>query len=93
MEFVWVLQISGAAPANHFVDGYAGAISDRQPPMYFPLGGGTLRGIGREGKIVWSRVFVEGNALHVDMGLGSVIDFHRKRRSDGGCRRHRNGLW
>lgn len=72
-DFVWVLQISGAAPASHFVDGYRGASSDRQPPMYFPLGGGTLKGIGKPGKIVWSRVFVEGNALHVDMGLGSVV--------------------
>lgn len=73
-DFVWVLQISGAAPANHFVDGYRGASSERQPPMYFPLGGGTLKGIGRPGKIVWSRVFVENNSLHVDMGLGSVIE-------------------
>lgn len=72
-DFVWVLQISGAAPASHFVDGYRGASSERQPPMYFPLGGGTLKGVGRPGKIVWSRVFVEGNRLHVDMGLGSVV--------------------
>jgi hypothetical protein len=72
-EFVWVLQISGAAPASHFVDGYRGASSDRQPPMYFPLGGGTLKGVGRPGKIVWSRVFVEGGSLQVDMGLGSVV--------------------
>ncbi len=73
-DFVWVLQISGAAPASHFVDGYRGASSERQPPMYFPLGGGTLKGIGKPGKIVWSRVFVEGNALHIDMGLGSVVE-------------------
>lgn len=73
-EFVWVLQISGAAPASHFVDGYRGAASERQPAMYFPLGGGTLKGVGRPGKIVWSRVFVEGNALHVDLGLGSVVE-------------------
>ncbi|MGC1784662.1 MAG: fucose isomerase [Acidobacteriaceae bacterium] len=73
-DFVWVLQISGAAPASHFVDGYRGALSERQPPMYFPLGGGTLKGIGRPGKIVWSRVFVEGGTLHVDIGLGSVIE-------------------
>jgi L-fucose isomerase-like protein len=72
-DFVWVLQISGAAPASHFVDGYRGASSERQPPMYFPLGGGTLKGVGRPGKIVWSRVFVEDNALHVDLGLGSVV--------------------
>ena len=72
-DFVWVLQISGAAPASHFVGGYAGASSERQPPMYFPLGGGTLKGVGKPGEIVWSRVFVEGNALHVDMGLGTVV--------------------
>lgn len=71
--FVWVLQISGAAPASHFVGGYAGAASERQPPMYFPLGGGSLKGVGRPGEIVWSRVFVEDGALHVDMGRGSVV--------------------
>jgi len=27
--------------------------------MYFPLGGGTLKGISKPGEIVWSRVFVE----------------------------------
>jgi hypothetical protein len=71
--FVWLLQISGAAPANHFVDGYAGARSERQPAMYFPLGGGSLKGIGKPGEIVWSRVFVEGGALHADLGRGTVV--------------------
>ena len=71
--FVWVLQISGAAPANHFAGGYAGARSERQPAMYFPLGGGSLKGIGKPGEIVWSRVFVEGNALHADVGRGTVV--------------------
>jgi hypothetical protein len=73
-DFVWVLQISGAAPASHFVGGYQGASSERQPPMYFPLGGGTLKGVGKAGEIVWSRVFVEGGALHVDIGRGSVVE-------------------
>ena len=72
-DFVWVLQISGAAPANHFVGGYAGAKSERQPAMYFPLGGGSLKGVGKPGEIVWSRVFVEGGALHVDLGRGTVV--------------------
>ncbi len=72
-EFVWLLQISGAAPANHFVDGYAGATSERQPAMYFPLGGGSLKGVGKPGEIVWSRVFVEGGALHADLGRGTVV--------------------
>ncbi len=70
--FVWTLQISGAAPSSHFVNGYAGAISERQPPMYFPLGGGTLKGIGKPGEIVWSRVFVMNGAVHADLGRGSV---------------------
>jgi len=56
-EFVWVLQISGAAPASHLRGGYAGASSHRQPAMYSPMGGGTLKGVGRPGEIVWSRVF------------------------------------
>jgi hypothetical protein len=73
-EYVWVLQISGGAPANHFVNGYAGATSERQPAMYFPLGGGTLKGVGRAGKIVWSRVFIECGKLHIDLGLGKVIE-------------------
>src|SRR6202167_6156128 len=71
--FVWLLQISGAAPANHFVGGYAGASSDRQPAMYFPLGGGSLKGVGKPGEIVWSRVFVQGGALHADLGRGTVV--------------------
>ncbi len=71
--FVWLLQISGAAPASHFVDAYAGAKSERQPTMYFPLGGGSLKGIGKPGEIVWSRVFVEGGALHADLGRGTVV--------------------
>jgi L-fucose isomerase-like protein len=73
-EFLWLLQISGAAPAAHFVGGYGGAVSERQPSMYFPLGGGTLKGVGKPGEIVWSRVFQEGGALHVDMGLGAVVE-------------------
>ena len=50
-----------------------GAISERQPAMYFPLGGGSLKGIGKPGEIVWSRVFVEGGALHADIGRGTVV--------------------
>jgi hypothetical protein len=72
-RFIWLFQISGAAPASHLVGGYSGAISERQPPMYFPLGGGTLKGIGRPGHIVWSRIFVEGGAMHMDAGLAEVV--------------------
>jgi len=72
-EFVWVFLISGAAPAAHFIDGYQGAVSDRQPAMYFRLGGGTLKGISKPGFIVWSRVYVMFNELHCDMGVAEVV--------------------
>ncbi len=73
-QFVWVLMISGAAPASHFKGGYAGAVSERQPPMYFPAGGGTLKGVGKPGTIVWSRLYIEDGALHCDLGTGTVVD-------------------
>ncbi|MBW4436740.1 MAG: hypothetical protein KME04_06375 [Pleurocapsa minor GSE-CHR-MK-17-07R] len=72
-DYVWVFLISGAAPANHFIGGYAGASSERQPPMYFRLGGGTLKGISKPGEIVWSRVYVADDRLHADLGRASVV--------------------
>ncbi|HTW82296.1 MAG TPA: hypothetical protein VME23_22305 [Terracidiphilus sp.] len=72
-DFIWLLQISGAAPASHFSGGYRGAISERQPSMYFRLGGGTLKGICKPGPIVWSRVFVEDGKVHADLGLADAI--------------------
>lgn len=72
-EFVWVLLISGAAPPAHFIGGWKGASSERQPPMYFPLGGGTLKGVSKPGHIVWSRVFVMDGRLHCDIGVAEVV--------------------
>jgi hypothetical protein len=77
-QFVWVLEISGAVPPQHLVGGYKGATSERQPPMFFPLGGGTLKGISRPGEIVWSRVFVEDNKLKADMGRATVVELPEK---------------
>jgi len=73
-DFVWVFQISGAVPASHIQGGYAKAVSERQPPMYFRLGGGTLKGVCKPGPVVWSRIFVEGGAVHVDIGRASAIE-------------------
>jgi L-fucose isomerase-like protein len=72
-DFVWVFEISGAAPASHFIGGYAGARGERQPPMYFPHGGSSLKGVSRPGEIVWSRVYVQDDALHMDLGRGGVV--------------------
>ena len=73
-EFVWLFQISGAVPASHLQGGYAKAVSERQPAMYFRLGGGTLKGVSKPGAVVWSRVFVEGDQLHADIGRATAID-------------------
>jgi len=73
-QYVWVFLISGSAPPSHFKGGYEGASSERQPPMYFPLGGGSLKGDSKAGEIVWSRVYVKTDGLHVDIGRGSVVD-------------------
>jgi hypothetical protein len=72
-DFVWVFLISGSAPASHFVGGYAGASSERQPPMYFRLGGGSLKGVSKPGEIVWSRVYLMDGALHADVGRASAV--------------------
>jgi hypothetical protein len=77
-DFVWVLMISGAVPASHLVGGYAGAVSERQPPMYFRLGGGTLKGISRPGQVVWSRVFIMDNMLHADLGRATAVELPRE---------------
>lgn len=71
-EFVWVFEISGSAPAAHY-GGYDKAYSMRQPPMYFPLGGGTLSGVSRPGEIIWSRVFVMDGEVHADLGRGRAV--------------------
>jgi hypothetical protein len=77
-DYVWVLLISGAAPPKHFIGGWRGAVSERQPPMYFRLGGGTLKGISKPGHIVWSRVFIMDGKLHCDLGVAKVVKLPRE---------------
>ena len=72
-DYVWVFEISGAIPPAHITGGYHGATSERQPPMFFRLGGGTLKGISHPGEIVWSRVYIEDNKLKCDLGLGKSV--------------------
>ncbi|SCL23317.1 hypothetical protein GA0074692_1557 [Micromonospora pallida] len=72
-RFVWVMEISGSVPASHN-GGYDKSYSMRQPPMFFPLGGGTLSGVSKPGEIVWSRVFIMDGVLHVDLGRGTAVE-------------------
>jgi hypothetical protein len=73
-QFIWVFEISGAAPPQHFTGGYQGTVSERQPPMYFPSGGGTVKGISKPGEIVWSRIFMESGKLRADLGRAGVVE-------------------
>ena len=77
-DYVWVLLISGSAPPAHFIGGWAGAEGFRQPPMYFPKGGSTLRGISKPGEIVWSRIYVDPRGLNMDIGRGGVAELPRE---------------
>jgi hypothetical protein len=72
-EFVWTFMISGSVPASHN-GGYARSYGRRQPPMFFPLGGSTLSGCSKPGEIVWSRLYISGAELHLDLGRGHVAD-------------------
>lgn len=72
--YVWVYEISGSVPPSHFANGYADAEGWRQGPEFFPAGGSTINGVSKPGEIVWSRVYIQDGALHVDLGRGSVVE-------------------
>lgn len=72
-QFVWVFEISGSVPPSHFENGYADAVGWRQSPVFFPAGGSTIKGISKPGEIVWSRVYIAGGELHLDLGRASVV--------------------
>lgn len=76
-EFVWTFMISGSVPASHN-GGYQHSYGRRQPVMFFPLGGSTLSGCSKPGEIIWSRVYIENGALHVDLGRGHVAELPRE---------------
>jgi hypothetical protein len=73
-HFVWVFEISGAVPPAHNLGGFRGTVSERQPPMYFRLGGGSLKGVSKPGEIVWSRVFIEDGKLKADIGRARIVE-------------------
>jgi hypothetical protein len=72
-EYVWVFEISGSVPPSHLEGGWAGATSERQPAMYFRLGGGTIKGVSKAGEVIWSRIFIENGKLKMDLGRAEAI--------------------
>jgi hypothetical protein len=73
-DYVWVFLISGSVPAEHLIGGWSGASGERQPAMYFRLGGGTLKGISKPGEIVWSRIYIDDDELKMDLGRAGVVE-------------------
>lgn len=71
-KFVWVFLISGAAPPAHF-GGWKKTTVNRQPPMYFPLGGGTCSGVSKPGTITWARAYEAHGKVGMDCGTGEVL--------------------
>ncbi|MET4580668.1 hypothetical protein ABIE21_000158 [Conyzicola nivalis] len=73
-QFVWVFEISGSVPPSHLTGGYHGAVGWRQGPVYFPLGGSTIKGVSKPGEFVWSRLYIAEGALHFDIGRGTAVE-------------------
>jgi L-fucose isomerase-like protein len=71
-KFLWVLEISGAAPPAHF-GGWQNTKVYRQPKGYFPLGGGTCSGISKPGAITWARFYESFGEIGMDCGTGEVV--------------------
>lgn len=82
-RFLWVLLNSGSSGAyafNHDPDSLRGVHSWRQPSTYFPVPGGTFAGESLAGGITWSRAYLHGGELWMDIGRGSVVNLPPEKR-------------
>ena len=84
--FYWDLEISGSVPFEHLKGGIAGATGYRQPAMYFPLGGSSIHGQGKAGRLLWARAHYEGTQVFMHIGTGHAVElpaaeFERRRRA------------
>ena len=81
-DYVWVFLISGSAPPAHHIGGWKGSDGLRQPAMYFPNGGSTLRGVAKPGEIIWSRIWIDGSVtggqLCMDLGRAGVVELPKQ---------------
>ncbi len=79
-RFLWVLLNSGSCGAyafNHDPDTLRGVHSYRQPSLYFPHAGGTFAGESLPGAITWSRAWMDGDEVVMDVGRGEVVALPR----------------
>lgn len=76
-RFIWVFEISGGAPPEHF-GGWDNTSIYRQTKMDFPLGGGTCSGVSKPGGITWARVFERFGEIGMECGAGEVLELPEK---------------
>lgn len=82
-RFLWVLLNSGSTgsyPFNHDPSSLKGVHSYRQPGGYFRIPGGTFSGESLPGDITWSRAYVAGGELWMDVGRGEVVKLPERKR-------------
>lgn len=84
--FYWDFEISGAVPFEFIKGGIAGATGYRQPAMYFPMGGSSIAGQGKAGRLIWARAHYEGTEVFMHIGVGHAVElpaaeFERRRRA------------
>ncbi|MEM6583523.1 MAG: signal transduction protein [Pseudomonadota bacterium] len=72
--FYWDFEVSGNVPFSHLKGGIAGAIGNRQPKMYFPLGGSTISGQCKAGRFIWARAHYENLDVHLHVGTGTAYE-------------------
>jgi hypothetical protein len=75
-SFVWVFEVSGGAPPAHW-DGWEHTHVYRQPPMYFPRGGGTCSGVSKPGDFTWARFYEAYGDIGMDVGTGQIVELPR----------------
>jgi hypothetical protein len=76
-RFIWVFEISGGAPPEHF-GGWENASIYRQTKMDFPLGGGTCSGVSKPGGITWARFYERYGEIGMECGAGEVLELPEK---------------
>jgi L-fucose isomerase-like protein len=82
-RFLWILLNSGSCSAYPFslnADTLEGVHSYRQPALYFPVPGGTFAGESLPGEVTWSRCYIKGDVLWMDIGRGEVAKLPPKKR-------------
>jgi hypothetical protein len=88
-DFIWTLLISGGARPPTSAVGRNPAY--RQPPMYFPLGGGTCSGVSKPGVITWARFYEAFGQIGLDCGRVKSLICPMRKCSDDLTKPRRSG--